>query len=110
MRYAEALDPDGGLYRSNLRSAQAIDEFILGGEGQEVFEPRFTYHGFRYVEIAGYPGTLPAEAVTGCVVHADIRVTGGFECSRADLNQLQQNITWSQRGNFLDGAHRLPAT
>ena len=101
VRYAEALDPDGGLYRSNLRSAQAIDEFILGGEGQEVFEPRFTYHGFRYVEIAGYPGTLPAEAVTGCVVHADMRVTGGFECSRADLNQLQQNITWSQRGNFL---------
>ena len=101
VRYAEALDPDGGLYRSNLRSAQAIDEFILGGRGEEVFEPRFTYHGFRYVEICGYPGPLVAEAVTGCVVHADMRVTGGFECSRADLNRLQQNIVWSQRGNFL---------
>ena len=100
-RYAEALDPDGGIYRSNLRSAQATDEFILGGEGEEVFEPRFTYHGFRYVEIAGYPGALPVEAITGCVVHADMRVTGGFECSRADLNRLQQNIVWSQRGNFL---------
>ena len=101
LTYAEAVQPDGSLYRGNLRSAQAVDEFILGGEDEEVFEPRFTYHGFRYLEVSGFPGRLRPEDVTGCVVGAEMEATGEFECSNADLNRLQANIVWGQRGNFL---------
>jgi alpha-L-rhamnosidase len=101
LRYAEALQPDGELYRSNLRSALAVDEFVLGGDGEEVFEPRFTIHGFRHVEVSGFPGRLRPEDVTGCVVSADVAATGSFTCSNPDLNRLQDNIGWSQRGNFL---------
>ena len=101
LRHAEALEPDGSLLLATLRSAQALDEFILGGEGEEVFEPTFTYHGFRFVEVTGYPGVLDPASITACVVHADMPVTGGFACSHPGLTRLQRNITWGQRGNFL---------
>jgi alpha-L-rhamnosidase len=102
LRFAEVLNPDGTLYTENLRSAQATDEYILRGDAQpEVFEPRFTHHGFRYVEVTGYPGRPSLDSIIGCVVYATMPLTGSFECSNSELNRLQQNIQWGQRGNFL---------
>ncbi|HXG68532.1 MAG TPA: family 78 glycoside hydrolase catalytic domain, partial [Blastocatellia bacterium] len=101
LRYAEMLNPDGTLYTLNLRSAQSADRYTLKGGGEEIFEPRFTFHGFRYVEVTGYPGKPPLDAITGVVVHSDIPPTGSFQCSNPMVNQLQSNIDWGQRGNFL---------
>jgi alpha-L-rhamnosidase len=100
IRHGEMLDTDGRLYVDNLRTARQTDEFWTSG-GPEVFEPHFTWHGFRYVEVAGHPGPLTSEDVTACVVHSDIEVTGVFECSDPVVNQLHANIDWSLRGNFL---------
>ncbi len=102
IRHAEVLNPDGTLYTANLRSARATDYYTLRGEGEEVYEPYFTFHGFRYVELAGFPGTPTADAVTGIVLHSNIEPTGEFECSDLLINQLQRNIQWGQKGNFLD--------
>jgi len=102
LRHGEMLAPDGSLYTENLRTALATDTFILRGAGsQETFEPRFTFHGFRYVEVSGYPGVLSAEDIRGLVMGSDTPQTGTWECSDPELNRLYQNILWSQRGNFL---------
>jgi alpha-L-rhamnosidase len=101
LRHAEALNPDGTLYTTNLRAARATDRYVLKGDGEEVYEPRFTFHGFRYVEVTGFPGEPQPEAVTGRVVHSAIPPTGSFECSNQMVNELQENILWGQRGNFL---------
>src|SRR5215210_1940800 len=101
LRHAEALNPDGTIYTTNLRSARATDRYVLKGEGEEVYEPRFTFHGFRYVEVTGYPGEPPIGAITGRVVHSATPPTGSFECSNEMVNELQENILWGQRGNFL---------
>ena len=101
LRHAEALNPDGTIYTTNLRSARATDRYVLGGDGEEIYEPRFTFHGFRYVEITGYPGEPPPGAVTGRVVHSATPPSGSFECSSRMVNKLQENIVWGQRGNFL---------
>ena len=101
IRHAEALNPDGTIYTTNLRFARAKDSYTLKGEGEEVFEPRFTFHGFRYVEVTGYPGEPPLDAITGRVVHSATPPTGSFECSSPMVNKLQENIIWGQRGNFL---------
>ncbi|MBO0789890.1 MAG: family 78 glycoside hydrolase catalytic domain [Ktedonobacteraceae bacterium] len=101
LRFAEMLNPDGTIYTTNLRRARQTDTYILKGDGEEIFEPRFTFHGFRYVEVEGYPGQLSLEAITGCVVHSATPSTGSFECSSPMVNQLQRNIVWGQRGNFL---------
>ncbi len=101
MRFAEILNPDGSLYVTNLRGARATDTFILRGEGEETFEPRFSWHGFRYIEVTGYPGVLDASAITGRFVGSDTTPVGAFECSDPLVNQLQRNIVWGQRGNFL---------
>jgi alpha-L-rhamnosidase len=102
LRYAEMLDADGKLYTTNLRSARATDYYTLRGEGEEIYEPRFTFHGFRYVEVRGYPGTSSDDAVTGIVIHSDMPPSGSFECSNGLVNQLQHNIQWGQKGNFVD--------
>ena len=102
IRYAEALNPDGSLYTTNLRTARSTDHYTLKGQGEEVWEPRFTFHGFRYVELLGYPGTPTAESVTGIVIHSEMAPTGSFECSDLLINQLQHNIQWGQKGNFVD--------
>lgn len=102
LRFAEMLNPDGTIYTTNLRGARCIDNYTLKGAGREVWEPRFTFHGFRYVEITGYAGTPPADAITGIVVHSDTPKTGTFTCSSQLVNQLQHNIEWGQRGNFLE--------
>jgi alpha-L-rhamnosidase len=101
VRHAEMINSDGSLYTENLRTAQATDKFTLAGNGRETFEPHFTFHGFRYVEITGYPGQLNAEDLRAIVVGSDMPPTGTFESSNPDLNRLYQNIVWSQRGNFL---------
>jgi alpha-L-rhamnosidase len=100
LRHAEIL-ADGELYVENLRRAQATDVYVAAGDPVEVFEPRFTFHGFRYVEVDGHPGELSTSDVTARVLHNDTPLAGRFECSDPMVNQLQANITWGQRGNFL---------
>ena len=100
LRFAEILKPDGNIYRDNLRGAEATDTFILRGGGSEYFEPHFTYHGFRYVEITGYPGKPPLDAITGQVFHTANEFTGIFTSSNSMLNQLWRNALWSERGNL----------
>jgi alpha-L-rhamnosidase len=102
LRFGELLNPDGTLYTANLRGAKCTDVYILKGGELETFEPCFTYHGFRYVEVTGFPGIPGKDAITGIVVHSDTPTAGSFECSSPMLNRLQQNILWGQRGNFLE--------
>ncbi|MFT3788116.1 MAG: glycoside hydrolase family 78 protein [Tepidisphaeraceae bacterium] len=103
LRYTEMLDKDGKPYTTALRSARATDHYTTRGSAEETYEPRFTFHGFRYIEVRDYPGRNPQQDdLVGVVVHSDCPTTGTFECSDPMLNQLQRNITWSQRGNFLD--------
>lgn len=101
LRFGEMLNPDGSLYTANLRSARQTDVYILAGGGPEVWEPRFTFHGFRYVEVTGFPGRLTRDGITGCVVHSDTPMAGSWTGSHSMVNQLQKNIIWGQRGNFL---------
>jgi len=98
------LQPDGSLYTENLRSARATDHYTLQGSGLEEWEPRFTCHGFRYAEItwAGGADALKIEGVEGIVLHSDMLLTGVFSCSHPLLNQLESNILWGQKGNFLE--------
>jgi alpha-L-rhamnosidase len=103
LRHAEVLDEAGELYTENLKDARATDTFTLCGNGKtESFEPHFTFHGFRYVEVSGHLEEGAIEELTGVVLHSDMPETGSFSCSDADLNQLQSNIVWGQRGNFVD--------
>ena len=101
LRHAETLNPDGTIYTANLRFARAMDRYVTKDGGEEVYEPRFTFHGFRYVEVTGYPGEPPLDSVTGRVLHSDTPPAGSFECSDPMVNKLQSNIVWGQRGNFL---------
>jgi alpha-L-rhamnosidase len=105
LRHAEVLENDE-LGTRPLRSAKATDRFILSG-GDDVFEPTFTFHGFRYVEVDGWPGGAQAlepaqDALSAVVVSSALRRTGEFECSNELLNQLHRNVVWGLRGNFLD--------
>ncbi|GET28019.1 glycoside hydrolase family 78 protein [Prolixibacter sp. SD074] len=102
LKFAEVLDKDGNFYTANLRKAKATDTYILSGKGVEVYEPHFTFHGFRFVKVEGFPGTPDLNSITGIVIHSDMKPTGNFVCSDSLLNQLQHNIQWGQRGNFLD--------
>ncbi|WP_326614199.1 glycoside hydrolase family 78 protein [Streptomyces scopuliridis] len=109
LRHAEVLNPDGTLYTDNLRTARATDTYTLKGRGKEVYEPRFTFHGFRYVEVTGYPGKPPLGAVVGRVIHTSAPFTMDFRTNVPMLNQLHRNITWGQRGNFLSIPTDTPA-
>jgi alpha-L-rhamnosidase len=102
LRFAEVVNPDGSLYTTNLRSAHATDYYTFKGIGEETWEPKFTFHGFRYVEIEGYTGEVTCDTITGIVLHSEMEQTGTFECSDPLLNQLQSNILWGQKGNFVD--------
>lgn len=101
LRHGEALDADGELYTQNLSTAKQTNRYILKGDGVEIFQPHFTYQGFRYVEVADYPGPMTADKLTGMVVHSDFDPSGRLETSNVMLNQLQHNIVWSQKGNFV---------
>jgi alpha-L-rhamnosidase len=101
LRFGERLDPDGTLYTENLRTAHQTDFFTLRGGSEETYEPRFTFHGFQYVEVTGYPGELTSDAIAGRAVGNDLPITGDFRCSSDMVDRLQRNIVWGQRGNFL---------
>lgn len=101
MRFAEILKPDGNIYRDNLRAAKATDTYVLRGKGEETFEPHFTYHGFRYVEVTGYPGKPDLSAITGIVFHNNLPETGKFETSSDLVNHIWRNVLWGQRGNLM---------
>jgi alpha-L-rhamnosidase len=103
LRYGEMLHPDGRLMTENLRKARATDYYILRGDANgETCVPRFTFHGFQYVELTGYPGKPDLEAITGIVLHSDTPMTSGFECSDPMVNRLFKNVVWTQRANFID--------
>ncbi len=104
IRFAEMLNQDGSMYTANYRSAKSIDSYTSAKSGTISWKPTFTFHGFRYVELSGLPkGTIPkSNWVKGLVLHSNLKRIGTFESSHKKLNQLQSNITWGQRGNFLD--------
>ncbi len=101
LRHAEVLE-DGELCVRPLRTAVSVDRYVLRGGGAEEWEPSFTFHGFRYAEVSGWPGALDPTAVTAVVCHTDMRRTGWFSCSDPVLERLHENVVWSMRGNFLD--------
>jgi alpha-L-rhamnosidase len=101
IRFGEVLKPNGDLYTENLRTAEATDTYILRGKGSETFEPHFTFHGFRYVELTGYPGAPTADAIEGVVFYTAAPFTVQFSTANQTVNQLWSNILWGQRGNFL---------
>ena len=101
LRFAELLNPDGTADQSNLRRAECTDRFILRGDAAgECFAPRFTYHGFRYVEVEGYPGAPTLEDIEAVVVHSDCRETGDMTFDAPLLQRIWNNALWSQRSNF----------
>lgn len=102
LRHAEVLDKQGNFYTENLRRAKATAQYTLKGGGPETFEPHFTFFGFRYVAVAGYPGEVSLDSLTGIVIHSEMARTSEFETSNPLVNQLQHNILWGQKGNFLD--------
>jgi alpha-L-rhamnosidase len=102
LRFAEVLNADGTPYLDNLEGARATDRYTARGEGVEIWEPRFSIHGFRYVEVSGLPGRPGLDAITGRVVHSVMPATGHLETSNPLVNRLFANIVWSQRGAFLN--------
>ena len=101
LRFAELLQSDGMLNVTPNRTAKATDIYILKGEGIEVYEPRFTYHGFRYVEVTGYPGTPDLNTLQGIVVHSAVAPVGGFLCSNQLINRIHENVLWTQLSNLM---------
>jgi alpha-L-rhamnosidase len=102
LRFAERLKPDGTIYTANLRSARATDTYICKGKGPEVWQPRFTFHGFQYIEVTGLSGKPAKDTVVGVALSSDTPVVGTFNCADAMLNQLHNNIYRTQRANFID--------
>src|SRR3984893_4662811 len=102
IQHAEVLDKAGNFYTENLREAKATDHYILKGGAEEVFEPHFTFHGFRYIKVEGYPGSINPDNFYAVALYSDMKPTGNFTSSHSLLNQLQHNIQWGQKGNFLD--------
>ena len=108
IRHAEILRPDGTLYTDNLQNAKCTDVYIVKGVGEEVWEPAFTYRGFRYAEVTGYPGTPAQDALTMRVMHAALPATGTFSCSEDIINRVQKNILWGMRSNFYSAPTDCP--
>jgi len=102
VRHAERLNPDGTIYTLNLRSARSTDSYYPKSETEETWAPRFTFHGFQYVELSGCEGRPALDAVTGLVFHSDTPRSGNFECSDPLANQIFHNLLWGQKGNYLE--------
>ncbi len=102
IKHAEVLDKLGNFYTENMRSAKTTATYILSGKTEEEFQPHFTFFGFRYIKVEGYPGEINPENFTAMVLHSDMQATGSFSSSDPLVNQLQHNIEWGQKGNFLD--------
>ncbi|HEY5586229.1 MAG TPA: family 78 glycoside hydrolase catalytic domain [Ruminiclostridium sp.] len=105
MRFAEEVYERGVIntFSTGLGSERQTDVFVLKGEGEEVFEPSFTWHGFRYVEVRGYPGIPTIESVEGCLIHTELAENGRFECSNDLFNNLQEMFKWTQVSSTQDG-------
>jgi alpha-L-rhamnosidase len=102
IQHAEILDKQGNFYTENLRDAKQENIYVLKGNGEESFEPVFTFQGFRYIRVKGFPGELKPEHLTATALYSDMPLTGSFSTSHPLINQLQHNIEWGQKGNFLD--------
>jgi len=102
LKFGERLNPDGTVYTKNLRRARVIDTYICKGDGVEIWQPRFTFHGFQYVGVTGFPAKPKRDAITGIELTSATPVAGSFECSDPRLNQLYHNICQTQRANFID--------
>ena len=102
LSHAEVLDKTGNFYTENLRQAKQQNIYILKGGEEETFEPHFTWQGFRYVKVDGLSGELMPENYTAVALYSDMKRTGNFTCSNPLVNQLQHNIEWSQKGNFVE--------
>jgi alpha-L-rhamnosidase len=102
IKHAEVLDKYGNFYTDNLRAAKATATYILDGKEERTLEPHFSWFGFRYIQVEGYPGEINPDNFTAVALYSDMPSTGTFTCSQPLLNQLQHNIQWGQRGNFLD--------
>lgn len=103
LSYAEVLDKEGNFYRKNLREAKQHAVYITQGQKNETYAPTFTFYGFRYVKVEGFPkDQLGVESFTGEVIHSDMKPTGTLETDNPLVNQLYQNVIWGQRGNFVD--------
>jgi len=100
LRHGEEVNSDGTLYVANMRSAKAEDSYTLNGNGVETYEPRFTHHGFRFVEVTGFPGKPELDAIEGKVVHDALPRVGEFATSNPLINQIYHNIYWGTRGNY----------
>ena len=100
--HAEVLDKEGNFYTENLRAAKAEGIYILKGNGEETFEPHFTFFGFRYIKIEGLKEEIKPENFTAVALYSNMQPSGEFVCSNPLVNQLQHNIQWGQKGNFLD--------
>jgi alpha-L-rhamnosidase len=101
LRFAEILQPNGQIYTENLRAAEVTDYYTCKGDKEEIYEPYFTFHGFRFVEITGFPGKPGMDAITGVVFHTDAPLTGRLETSSKLVNQIWKNAQWGQRGNMV---------
>ncbi|MDR0848699.1 MAG: glycoside hydrolase family 78 protein [Propionibacteriaceae bacterium] len=99
--HAEAITPEGGLERETLRTAESVDRYICRGDAVETWEPSFTYHGFRYIEVQGWAGLPNVQDFTALATWSDMDETGWFECSNPLLNRLHDNALWSMRDNFV---------
>jgi alpha-L-rhamnosidase len=102
VRHAEMTNSDGSVYTANLRGANATDFYIFATNGTVIYQPRFTFHGFRYVEVRGLSVPPTLGSATGIVMHSDMPQVGGFACSSPLLNRLYSNIIWGQKGNYLE--------
>ncbi len=102
IRFGEDVNPDGTVYTDNLRTVNPADRYICKGGVVETWEPRFTYHGFRYAQIVGLTDKPTKETLTGIVAHSGGPITSTFDSSSPMLNRLYQNIQWSQRGNYFE--------
>jgi len=102
LRYVEKLNPDGTIYTANLRGAKAIDRYICKGNGTEIWEPRFTFHGFQYIQIEGLKSKPSADTVTALAISSSTPEVGSIETSDAMINRLALNAWWTQKMNFID--------
>lgn len=101
LRFSEVVDANGRLDIRINRDAESTDTYILKGQGMEVYEPRFTYHGFRYVEVTGFPGTPRLDSIEGCFIHTAVDYTGGFSSSNKLFNKIHQNVIYGQLANLM---------
>ncbi len=108
IRHAEMLNEDGTLYTANLRGAPQVDRYVPRADGHFVFEPHFTYHGFRFVELSGLAARPSVNSVLGRVFHSGSPDVGTFECSDPSLTRLMRNIVWTQRANLMSSPNDCP--